>query len=78
MIFIQAHRFSPIAMASFVTDGDAAQMARDDAKLTHFDPLAGDVSAATVIICRISLHKVFFFFNKNEKRSFFDSKRELD
>ena len=47
-----AQRSAPLAMAAFVSDGELARAAREEAALTHFDSLAGDVAAAVVILCR--------------------------
>lgn len=48
-----AHRSVPLAMTSYVTDNQLAGMAKLDAEITHFDPIAGDVAAATVVLCRM-------------------------
>jgi len=47
-----AHRSLPLSMAAFVADNQLAGMAIIEASLTHLDPLAGDVAAATVTLCR--------------------------
>jgi ADP-ribosylglycohydrolase len=47
-----AHRSSPLAMAAFLPDDQLADLASQEAALTHGDPLAGDVAAATVGLCR--------------------------
>jgi ADP-ribosyl-[dinitrogen reductase] hydrolase len=47
-----AHRAVPLSMASFVDDKVLAQWALREAVLTHAHPLAGDVSAAVVLLCR--------------------------
>jgi ADP-ribosylglycohydrolase len=47
-----AHRISPLAMAAFLADEELAHFAMQEAALTHWDPLAGDVAAAVVILCR--------------------------
>jgi len=47
-----AHRSAPLAMAVFISDDDLARAAREEAALTHFDGLAGDVAAAVVVLCR--------------------------
>ena len=47
-----AHRSAPLAMASFLPDEHLPDLAREEALLTHEDPLAGDVAAAVVILCR--------------------------
>jgi ADP-ribosyl-[dinitrogen reductase] hydrolase len=50
------HRAIPLALASFISDDELAEIARQEAKLTHSHPLAGDVSAATVMLCRKLIH----------------------
>jgi ADP-ribosyl-[dinitrogen reductase] hydrolase len=50
------HRAIPLTLAPFISDDELAEIARQDAKLTHFHPLAGDVSAATVMLCRKLIH----------------------
>lgn len=47
-----AHRAAPLAMCSFIADDDLAATAVQEAKLTHEHRLAGDVSAAVVVLCR--------------------------
>lgn len=47
-----AHRAVPLAMARVVADDALAEAASAEAALTHHDPLAGDVSAAVVRLCR--------------------------
>ncbi len=47
-----AHRCAPLAMASFLPDGELAGCALREARLTHQHPLAGDVAAAVVVVCR--------------------------
>jgi ADP-ribosylglycohydrolase len=47
-----AHRAAPFATAHFL-QGDALENAvLAEAKLTHYDPLAGDVACAVVLLCR--------------------------
>jgi ADP-ribosylglycohydrolase len=46
------HRAIPLALSPFIADDELAAIVRQEAKLTHFHPLAGEVSAATVILCR--------------------------
>jgi ADP-ribosylglycohydrolase len=46
-----AHRAAPLAMCSFIDD-DLPATAVQEAKLTHEHGLAGDVSAAVVVLCR--------------------------
>ena len=47
-----AHRAAPLAMCSFIADHHLAATAVQEAKLTHEHRLAGDVSAAAVVLCR--------------------------
>lgn len=47
-----AHRSAPLAMFLKIDDDDLAQSAIAEARLTHLHPLAGDVSAAVVRLCR--------------------------
>jgi ADP-ribosylglycohydrolase len=47
-----AHRAAPMAMCANLADDDLANAATADAGLTHHHPTAGDVSAATVSLCR--------------------------
>lgn len=47
-----AHRAVPLAMSAHLRDEELPALARQEAKLTHWDPLAGDVSAAVVVLCR--------------------------
>jgi ADP-ribosyl-[dinitrogen reductase] hydrolase len=46
------HRAAPLAMCANLADGDLVDAAIADAGLTHQHPLAGDVSAAAVSLCR--------------------------
>jgi ADP-ribosylglycohydrolase len=47
-----AHRSPPLAMAAFLADDQLPDLAGQEASLTHRDSLAGDVAAATVVLCR--------------------------
>ena len=47
-----AHRCTPLAMAHFLPDDELAGCALREARLTHQHPLAGDVAAAVVVLCR--------------------------
>lgn len=47
-----AHRSPPLAMAAFLAEGQLATLAAEEASLTHCHALAGDVAAATVLLCR--------------------------
>jgi len=48
-----AHRSPPLAMAACLADDGLAEAAARDAGLTHGHPLAGDVAAAVVVLCRL-------------------------
>jgi ADP-ribosylglycohydrolase len=54
-----AHRAAPLAMCSFIADHDLAATAVQEAKLTHAHRLAGDVSAAAVVLCRALIRAVW-------------------
>ncbi len=47
-----AHRVGPLAMPTHLPEDALPMLARQEAKLTHWDPLAGKVSAAVVVLCR--------------------------
>jgi ADP-ribosylglycohydrolase len=47
-----AHRAAPLAMCADLADHGLSNAAIADAGLTHYHPLAGDVSAAVVSLCR--------------------------
>lgn len=47
-----SHRSPPLAMAAFLVDDELPDLACQGASLTHRDPLAGDVAATTVVLCR--------------------------
>jgi ADP-ribosyl-[dinitrogen reductase] hydrolase len=47
-----AHRCASLAMAPFLPDEEPAGGALREARLTHHHPLAGDVAAAVVVLCR--------------------------
>jgi ADP-ribosyl-[dinitrogen reductase] hydrolase len=47
-----AHRCPPLALAAPLPDEELAAYALREARLTHGDPLAGDVAAAVVALCR--------------------------
>ena len=47
-----AHRAAPLAMAAFLGEDVLADCALREAALTHAHPLAGDVAAAVVALCR--------------------------
>ena len=53
-----AHRCGPLAMAQFINDDALPALAVREAALTHFDPIAGDVAAAVVVLCRNLARKV--------------------
>jgi ADP-ribosylglycohydrolase len=47
-----AHRSSPLAMLASLADDDLPGCAIIEARLTHHDPLAGEVAAAVSMLCR--------------------------
>jgi len=47
-----AHRSAPLAMLTNLTDKELINITIQEAKLTHWHPLAADVSVATVMLCR--------------------------
>lgn len=47
-----AHRSSPLAMLASLADEDLPGCAITEARLTHHDPMAGDVAAAVTVLCR--------------------------
>ena len=47
-----AHRSPPLAMAHFLADNKLPHAAFQEAALTHWDLLAGDVAAGVVVLCR--------------------------
>jgi len=53
-----AHRSAPLAMAAFIADGQLGEAAAAEALLTHRHPLAGDVAAAVVVLCRALIRGV--------------------
>lgn len=46
------HRALPIALSKTIPDADVTRLAQQEAKLTHFDPLAGQVSACYLNMVR--------------------------
>ena len=40
-------------MAPFIPDGELPRVADREARLTHYDPLAGDVATAVTVLCRM-------------------------
>lgn len=48
-----AHRAAPLAMAATLTDDLLPRWAALEAAVTHWDPLAGEVAAGVVVLCRL-------------------------
>jgi ADP-ribosylglycohydrolase len=48
-----AHRSPPLSMLAAIADEDLAGCAKAEARLTHHDPLAGEVAAAANKLCRV-------------------------
>ena len=47
-----AHRAPPLAMLAAIADDDLTACVMAEARLTHYDPLAGEVAAAVSRLCR--------------------------
>ncbi|HBI43787.1 MAG TPA: hypothetical protein DDY78_13185 [Planctomycetales bacterium] len=47
-----AHRSPPLSMLASIADEDLAACAMTEARLTHHDPLAGEIAAAVNNLCR--------------------------
>lgn len=47
-----AHRSPPLSMLAPISDEDLERCAVSEARLTHYDPLAGEVAAAVNAVCR--------------------------
>jgi len=47
-----AHRTPPLAMAAFLSNEELSNLTVQESSLTHWDSLAGDVAAASVVLCR--------------------------
>ncbi len=47
-----AHRSLPLALAAFLALEDLPDLALREASLTHWDPLAGEVAGAGIVLCR--------------------------
>ena len=50
-----AHRISPLSLISSISIEQLPNLAIQEARISHFHPLAGDVSAAVVVLCRALL-----------------------
>ncbi len=46
------HRTLPLAAASFISDEELVKCSIDQASLTHYSEIAGDIAAATVVLIR--------------------------
>ncbi len=53
-----AHRSPPLSMLATIADEDLAACAMTEARLTHYDPLAGKVAAAVNRLCRTLIRGV--------------------
>lgn len=53
-----AHRSAPLLL--FAKDEEIVELAKREAKLTHFDPLAGRASAISLLICQYLLQNISF------------------
>ena len=50
-----AHRIAPLSFVSSIAIEQLPDLAIQEARITHHHPLAGDVSAAVVVLCRALL-----------------------
>ncbi len=50
-----AHRIAPLGLVPSIPIGQLPELAMQEARISHFNPLAGDVSAAVVVLCRAML-----------------------
>jgi ADP-ribosyl-[dinitrogen reductase] hydrolase len=50
-----AHRIAPLSLVSSIPIAQLPELAKQEARISHFHPLAGDVSAAVVVLCRALL-----------------------
>jgi ADP-ribosyl-[dinitrogen reductase] hydrolase len=53
-----AHRSAPLALQFSIPDERLPEVAKEEAALTHRHPLAGDVSAGVVVLCRLLIRGV--------------------
>ena len=47
-----AHRIAPLCLVTAVSIHQLPELAIQEARISHYHPLAGDVSAAVVVLCR--------------------------
>ena len=52
-----AHRIAPIALFEDISTIAIGELARLEASITHWDPIAGDMSAVMAYLCRFSLEE---------------------
>ena len=50
-----AQRIAPLSACTYVPTSKLSQLARTEASITHYDPMAGDASAIVSLICRFLL-----------------------
>jgi ADP-ribosylglycohydrolase len=50
-----AHRIAPLALVSVIPIKQLPELAMQEARISHWHPLAGDVSAAVAVLCRALL-----------------------
>jgi ADP-ribosylglycohydrolase len=53
-----AHRSAPLSMLADLSDDQLADAAMAEARLTHRDPVAGEVAAAVNVLCRSLIREV--------------------
>lgn len=51
------HRIAPIALFEFISTSAIAERARSEARITHWHPIAGDMSAIMALLCRFVLEE---------------------
>src|SRR5262245_1100442 len=67
-----AHRSSPLSMLTSIADKNLATCAMIEARLTHHDPLAGEVAAAVNKLCRALIRGAAWQDAMRETGSFAD------
>ncbi len=55
-----AHRSPPFAMFAAIPDNALADFAMTEARLTHFDPMAGEIAATVNQLCRSLIRGVYW------------------
>jgi ADP-ribosyl-[dinitrogen reductase] hydrolase len=55
-----AHRIAPLALFPFIKTADIGKLARQEAMITHYHPLAGDMAALMALTCRLVVEGYFW------------------